>query len=932
MTSSRWLRIQEVFYLAADLPLEERRAFLERECSEEEIRLEVESLIATDQTDPHFLGAPLVEELVQGTSIGPYEVLRELGRGGMGTVYLAVSKGEQSSVATGQQVAVKVINRGMNSPFAVSRFAQERQILATLDHPHIARFLDGGVMADGRPYLAMEFIDGLPIDAYCDRHELSLNQRLELFLQVCGAIHHAHRKLYVHRDLKPSNVLVSAEGIAKVLDFGTAKLLDPAHRLGGVASTAMGVSLLTPGYASPEQLRGEPIDTLTDVYGLGLLLYELLSGHRAYQIEEGNPIGWVRAVCETEPAKPSAVVRRHSQSPSAARDEATFVGTGSGIGVPITAPKIVEAKGAQLRRLQRSLEGDLDKIVLMALRKEPNRRYSSVEQMAEDLRRHLLGLPVQANRGTLVYRARRFAQRHPKALTAASVALLSMLLFGGSLLRQIHQTQRQQARAELEREKAEHVSGFLVDLFERVERASPGEAGLSARELLDRGAAKILRISDQPPELRGALLEALGAGYQKMALFEEALPLLEEALRLRTEALGERHLDTATSFYRLAELYLDLSRYEEALHLLEKSLAIRKAELGEEHALVGVSYSMLAFAYLFLGDYDLAQENVLRAIAIQRSELHSQDLALAQSLQTLGNIYRFEKDYDRALANLSEAVEIQERALGPESTVLGEILHDLAVVYQRLSRFEEGKEAFGRSIAITGKALGEGHPTVAMSQHGLGVLLTEMGDLSGGAKLMRQAIRKMEMALGEESNNIAIMIYNLGYAYLQAGDLAEAEPLMLEALGLQEKDLGVDHPFIAFTVNSLGAIARQRGDFERAQSLLTRGLEIRQARLGVDHPSVAISLHELAKLHRDQKEFETAEALLREALEIRQQAPQPDTDLVANTRVDLYRILEKMAKGRNSIRGWVGQAHELRQAALGPYRNNFPFALPHSRY
>ncbi len=328
-----------------------------------------------------------------GIRVGPYEVLRELGRGGMGVVYLAARADEQFR----KRVAIKVIKTGPDEEGVIRRFRRERQILASLDHPNVARLLDGGATGDGRPYFVMEYIEGHPLHEYCDRHRLSIVDRLKVFQQVCSAVAYAHRNLIVHRDLKPSNIIVTADGIPRLLDFGIAKLLNP--ELSAETPTVTGLAL-TPEYASPEQARGDVVTTASDVYSLGVLLYELLTGHRPYRLKTRLPMEVLKAVCEQEPERPSTIVRQAEDTTDGSR------------AVVITPEGVSRARDLTPDRLGRRLRGDLDNIVLMALRKEPLRRYASAEALSEDLRRYLEGLPVKARKGTSAYRAGKYVKRH----------------------------------------------------------------------------------------------------------------------------------------------------------------------------------------------------------------------------------------------------------------------------------------------------------------------------------------------------------------------------------------------------------------------------------------------------------------------------------------------------------------------------------------
>ncbi|MCI0621868.1 MAG: serine/threonine protein kinase, partial [Acidobacteria bacterium] len=431
MTPERWQRVKELFQTAVEGGANQRAAFLEESCAgDPALRTQVEALIASHEGAPGFLEAPAFEvapttleddeaALMIGRRIGPYELVREIGHGGMGAVYLAVRADEEYK----KQVAIKLVKRGMDTDTILRRFRNERQILANLDHPHIAKLLDGGTTSDGLPYFVMDYVEGLPIDVYCDTHKLPTLERLKLFRTVCSAVHYAHQNHVVHRDLKPSNIFVAADGVPKLLDFGIAKLLNPDFPSQMVESTAT-LRFMTPDYASPEQVRGEKLAPASDVYSLGVLLYELLTGHRPYRLGSRAPSEVVRIICEEEPEKPSTVISR-------VEDVSGSDGT-----LRLTPESVSQTREGHPEKLRRHLAGDLDNIVLMALRKEPNRRYASVEQFSEDVRRHLAGLPVIARKDTLSYRATKFIKRNKASviMTAFFAMVLVTLLTAGLYL------------------------------------------------------------------------------------------------------------------------------------------------------------------------------------------------------------------------------------------------------------------------------------------------------------------------------------------------------------------------------------------------------------------------------------------------------------------------------------------------------------------
>jgi serine/threonine protein kinase len=542
----RWRRVEEILGAALELPPEERRSFAERASrGDGELLAEVLSLLAADAGAGAFLGRPLLSPTGEppaeeeepawiGRTIGPYRLVRRLGEGGMSAVYLAVRSEEQFQ----QQVAVKLIRAGVAGAEQLRRFRTERQILARLNHPGIARLFDGGTTPEGLPYFVLEYVDGEPIDRYCDRRRLSVAERLGLFRTVCEAVHYAHQNLVVHRDLKPGNILVTAEGVPKLLDFGIAKPLPPEPAAAGAAPTAAWLRLLTPEYASPEQIQGKPVTTATDVYSLGVLLYKLLTGHLPYRLEERTPQAIERAILEREPIRPSAAVGRGADagSPDAAGSARAEAEAVSGL------------RGVRPRQLRRQLAGDLDNMVLKALRKEPQRRYGSVEQFSEDVRRHLERRPVEAHPSSLAYRTRKFLRRSRLALGVAAAFVLVLV---AALVLLALQSVR---AAERERDHAREVARFLEEVFcsdrpaaVAAEAGPEGEVQAALRQTLDR-ILRDLGDLDRAETLLG-LGRCLGAAGRR----REAEPLLVEALAVRRRMLPGGHPAVAEAQRALEE-------------------------------------------------------------------------------------------------------------------------------------------------------------------------------------------------------------------------------------------------------------------------------------------------------------------------------------------------------------------------------------------
>jgi serine/threonine protein kinase len=510
MTHEDWLRIRPILESALELDSAQRPFYLDRECSDPSLRRELDSLIAAHEqagtgilngaADPSFSAEDEVHfRWLPGKRVGPYEITEELALGGMGAVYRAIRADGQYK----QQVALKIVRADLGAELTATRFRNERQILAGLDHPNIAKILDGGTTADGLPYFVMELINGLPITEHCDQHKLTVDARLQLFRTVCSAVHYAHQHLVIHRDLKPGNILITSEGVPKLLDFGIAKILDSNLLPENATVTAAGPWLMTPEYASPEQFRGEAITTATDVYSLGLVLYELLTGRRAYRVTSRIPHEIALAVLETEPEKPSAAIRRKEPGGEGQPEKAV-----------LTPELLGNLRGDSSEKLRRRLSGDLDNIVLKAIRKEPRERYSSVDRFSEDIRRHLDALPVLARNSTVAYRCRKYALRHKVGVATAALMFLSLLTGLALTLREARIARANQLRAERRFNDVRALANSLIfeihDSIQNLPGATP-----SRKLLLDRALQYLDSLAKESAG-DSSLQRELAAAYQRI--------------------------------------------------------------------------------------------------------------------------------------------------------------------------------------------------------------------------------------------------------------------------------------------------------------------------------------------------------------------------------------------------------------------------------
>jgi serine/threonine-protein kinase len=827
MNPERWQRIEEIFRTVVDRPVGERDAYLTRVCgADEELRREVLSLLDRD-TAEDFIQAPIAnaawaftansKDNLTGNHIGPYRATRLIGRGGMGDVYEAERDDEQFR----QQVAIKIIRRGMDTDFARDRFVRERQILASLDHPHIARLFDGGATADGAPYFVMEFVDGEPITAYCRSRQLSINDKLKLFRKVCSAVQHAHQKLIVHRDLKPGNILIapSADGKSgepRLLDFGIAKLLSPdAGRPHARTETAL--RMMTPEYASPEQARGEPVATTTDVYSLGVVLYELLAGRRPHEFRTYSLAEIERAICETAVEEPSKAVSRMGGAPA---------------------------------RLARQLAGDLDNIVMMAMRVEPERRYQSVEQFSEDIRRYLEGMPVVARKDTFSYRAGKFVRRHK-----AGVAILALLIvLAVAMTVQSARVARERDRANQEAATAQAVTQSLVAMFEF---ADPGKSRgnfITARELLDQGAEKVVRELKDQPVVQAKLLDTIGELYQSIGLYDRERPLLEAALKLRREAQGDESPDVATSLNHLGEVTYLTGDYAKSESLYREALTMRQKLLGAENKDV------------------------------------------AESMSNLGALLVDRGNFGAAEGLLQGAMDLRRRLFGEEHEEVANSLSQLGRLRSEKGEFREAESLYRRSLEMRLKLHGDDYPSVAVSMNNLAAMKQELGDFNGAKTLFRDALKLRVKLLGEEHPDVAISMANLASVLQDTGEYDESERLYRLTLKLRLKLFDEDHPRIATTMNNLATLLQDKGNYKEAEIYFQKSLAIRRRKLGDDHQEVGTSLHNLGGLLYLKGEYAESEKLERQAIGVYQKSLKPDHWMIHRSRRGIGECLIKLKR------------------------------------
>jgi eukaryotic-like serine/threonine-protein kinase len=796
-------------------------------------------------------------------SIGPYQVIRKMGQGGMGAVYLGVRVDQEFR----KHVAIKVIRTGLDSDEVVARFRRERQILASLDHPNIAHLIDAGTTDDGLPYFVMEYVQGRPLTDYCDSHKLTLRERLELFRSVCSAVQQAHQNLVVHRDLKPANVLVTADGKAKLLDFGIAKLLNPDVYPGELPPTATDMRVMTPDYASPEQVRGDPIATSSDVYSLGVILYELLAGRRPYQFTGSNQAEIFRIISEQEPRRPSTAI---TSDPGADTD------------------RLSTLRGGTTERLQKELRGDLDNIVLMALRKEPQRRYASAEALSEDIRRYLDGHPVAASKGTWSYRAQKYVRRHKAAVAAAAVVAVLLIAFSIVLGVQNVRIASERDAARKSEQKAVAVTDFLVNLFETNDPAQSKGESLTARQLLDRGASRLQKDFKEQPEIQAELMNEVGRLYESLGTLDQAESQIRQALGIRRSRFGSSHLAVAESLHSLGKVLTEKGQYGEAEKVLSEALATRRKLLGSEHTDVARTLGSLAEVQWRKGQLDEAERSYREALAMHRRLLGNEHEQVANDMGGLGLVLQDKNELDEAERLFRESLAMHRKLLGNEDPNVAASVADLAQVLWNEGHLDEAEELYREGLALDRKLMGNEHPSVAVTLNNLALVLAQKGELDEADRSFREALAIRRKALGNEHPGVAITLRNLGLVLQDKGEPREAEALFREALAMDRKLLGPEHPRVAADLITLAGVRQGIGQRDDAERLYREALAMSRKLVGDGHPLVAASLAGLAETLLSAGQMPDAKSAAEEVL------ASPEKKLPADSK---YRARAKSALG-----------------------------------
>lgn len=786
----------------------------------------------------------------EDTLIGNYRIKKLIGKGGMGQVYLA----ERSDGVFKKDVALKCIKKGMDSEEILKRSRYERQILASLQHPNIAQLLDGGLTHDGRPFLVMEYVEGKPVNSYCDEKKLTVDERFRLFLTVCEAVQYAHQKLVIHRDLKPSNILVTSDGEVKLLDFGIAKLLDIDNS--AITLTTIGQRFMTPDYAAPEQFFGQNVNTSTDVFSLGVILYEILTGHKPNRFNRFDSLFPDKDLFGKEPDRPSVIVLKEKTINNRHETEST-----------VTANENCRIRGGSPDKISRRLNGEADLVILKALKKDPDARYQSVKDFLDDIRRHLDGHPVSAKPDSTGYRIRKFIGRHPTGVSFAAVVALLIIVFTVGITVQAGVIATERDTATAARDRAEEITNLMVNLFNASDPMAPQKIdSLSVREFLDYSLSSIRTDFSGQPELKARLLNVMGKVYTNLGLYDVADETIREGLVLREEIFGLEHPEVAESQTNLGILQWERGLYENSLELHLQALLTRKKQVSVESSLLGQNYHNLSMAHQRLdnlvisdslaqiavryfqnssrdsnadearalenlalirykmGRYDEAIE-ILRTVETKIQNLYGRDhFQYADILANQGVIIMETGQYEEAHEIFSDALDIQRRLMGEEHSRTAFFLHNMGWALKELEEFDESEDYYRRALVSKLQHLGRHHPSTLLTQSNLAVLLWSQGNLDGAIPILEDVLTARRQLFSDDHSDVVISLYNLGAIHNQKGDFITAGTYLEEVHEIAERTLSDGHVVLSYVNSEYGAYLTETGQLENAEHYLLRSL------------------------------------------------------------------------------------------------------------
>jgi eukaryotic-like serine/threonine-protein kinase len=861
MDSTRWEQIQTLFHEVADLPEPEQRAFLKAACHDDDgLVAEVLALVEEDARGASLLDhdlAHVAHQVLDGAipsslpfkEFGPYRIREALGEGGMGVVYLA------ERVDLGSLVAIKLLRDAWLSPARRERFASEQRTLAQLNHPSIARLYDAHTLDDGTPWFVMEYVEGIPLTEYCRAHACSIEERLQLFRAVCEAVQYAHQHAVIHRDLKPSNILVKADGTLRLLDFGIAKQLESLETPAGKDLTMTGLRLMTPAYAAPEQIRGDRVGIHSDVYSLGVILYELLAGELPFDLSKRTPGEAEAMILGQNPERPSAVAKRTSERPGASA-------------TALSASKIAWA--------------DLDVLCLTAMHKDTQRRYPSVEALIRDVDHYLQGEPLEARPDSFRYRLGKFVRRNRGAVSAA--ALVFTIIFGLVVFFTVRLAKARNAALE-EAARTQRIQRFMMNLFQGGDEAAGPADSLRVVSLLDRGVQQAQALNGDP-KVQAELYQNLGHIYQKLGKFDQANSLLTSSLEERKKLFGADSPEVAESLVALGLLRDDQAQYPEAESLVREGLAISKRRLPPNHPAIAKATFALGKVLEDRGDFAQAIQVLEEAVRLQ-SAPGAASTDLAASLSELANSHYYAGHYDLANSLYHRVLDMHRQIYGPRHPLVADDLGNLAAVQQDLGYYSEDERFNREALDIDESFYGKDHPKTATDLTTLGRALVYQNKFDEANGMLQRALAIRERVYGPVHPSVASTLNDLGNVASRRGNYDEAEARFRREADIY-RTINGDHSYlVAVALSNVGSVYSAKQEYARAEQVFRDVVRRFTEALSADHLNTGIARIKLGRTLLRQNKFAEAQVESLAGYEILSKQSNPGISFLQNARTDL---------------------------------------------
>ena len=863
MDSTRWERIQTLFHDVADLPALDQRVFLKTACGDDvELAADVLALVAEDASGASLLDRDLaqvanevLDEVMPASlpfqEFGPYRMKQVLGEGGMGVVYLA----ERTDLGT--LVAIKILRDAWLSPARRERFASEQRTLAQLNHPSIARLYDADTLDDGTPWFVMEYVEGIPLTDYCSEHASSVEDRLHLFRAVCEAVQYAHQHAVIHRDLKPSNILVKPDGTIRLLDFGIAKQVASLEMpLGKSDQNMTDLRLMTPAYAAPEQIRGDRVGIHTDVYALGVILYELLAGELPFDLSRLTPGEAEAMIVGQDPERPSVVAGRMADTSAAS------------VAVP-TAGKIAWA--------------DLDVLCLTAMHKDVQRRYQSVEALMRDIDHYLQGEPLEARPDSFRYRLGKFVRRNRRAVSAAvvvfTIVVVVVIFFTVRLAKA-----RNAALAEAAR--TQRIQKFMTNLFQGGDEAAGPADSLRVVTLLDRGVQEAQSLSPEP-EIQAQLYATLGTLYENLGKFDQANSLLNSALAERKSLFGPDNAQVAESLVALGVLRDQQAQLPEAENLVREGLAMSKRHLPPNHPAVAKATTALGKVLEDRGAYESAIQTLDEAVRLQSTKGGAATPELAASLYELANTHFYAGHYDKAEALNQRLLPIYRQIYGERHPRVADVLINLGAIRHDLGHYSDAEQFERQALDIVQAWYGKDNPATASDLTILARTLVFENHYDEGIGLLQQSLAIKERVYGKVHPSVASSLNELGNAAFKQGNYDAAEQYFTRMADIYRAIYGDHHYLLGIALSNLAGVYMGRQEWSRAENLFRQVIPLFTETQSAHHINTGIARTKLGRTLLREHRYPEAEAESRAGYDILVTQMDPKVSWLVKTRQDL---------------------------------------------